>query len=282
MVLRPGRRRVLTGAAPGCWLLWLGFLPVFVAVRVVIYGYCAAGGCYRGSDIALGPDVLQRRAGAAGRLAAAADVADAPRTAGRGWPAAVPLLALVAAGRAGLAGRPRPAAAVHGGPAARRSRLAAAASPAGARRHAGRAQRRRAGHRRRRAAGARAGGTPRSPRWPARWCWSRSCTPGRRRRARAAGLVVLLALAATARPRPTSGTADRARARGRPSWPTGSRQEMADFDPTPAGDARRCALRAEFRATYADSAFSLTRFDQSLDLATRQGRGAVLRRRAAR
>jgi hypothetical protein len=41
-------------------LLWLGFLPVFVPVRVIIYLKCAAGGCYPGSDIALG--------GAAGAL----------------------------------------------------------------------------------------------------------------------------------------------------------------------------------------------------------------------
>jgi hypothetical protein len=46
--------------------------------------------------------------------------------------------------------------------------------------------------------------------------------------------------------------------------------EMADFDRTAAGDARRCALRAEFRALYADSAFSLKRFDQSLDVAAEQ------------
>jgi hypothetical protein len=47
-------------------------------------------------------------------------------------------------------------------------------------------------------------------------------------------------------------------------------QEMADFDRTPAGDARRCALRTEFRARYADSPFSLERFDQSLDVAANQ------------
>ena len=46
--------------------------------------------------------------------------------------------------------------------------------------------------------------------------------------------------------------------------------EMADFDTRPAGNARRCALRAEFRAMYADSAFTLRRFDESFDVATRQ------------
>jgi hypothetical protein len=49
--------------------------------------------------------------------------------------------------------------------------------------------------------------------------------------------------------------------------------EMADFDRTPAGDARRCALRAEFRSRYADSAFSLQRFDESLDVASEQQAG---------
>ncbi len=49
--------------------------------------------------------------------------------------------------------------------------------------------------------------------------------------------------------------------------------EMADLDRTPAGDARRCALRAEFRARYARSPFSLKRFDESLDVAARQQAG---------
>ena len=35
-------------------LLWAGFLPVFVPVRTLIYQRCANGGCYTGSDIALG------------------------------------------------------------------------------------------------------------------------------------------------------------------------------------------------------------------------------------
>ncbi len=34
-------------------LLWLGFLPVFLPIRVLIYRACAHGGCYRGSDIHL-------------------------------------------------------------------------------------------------------------------------------------------------------------------------------------------------------------------------------------
>jgi hypothetical protein len=44
-------------------LLWLGFLPVFLPVRAVIYLKCASGGCYTGSDIALGgaPAALPNR-----------------------------------------------------------------------------------------------------------------------------------------------------------------------------------------------------------------------------
>jgi hypothetical protein len=34
-------------------LLWAGFLPVFVPVRLLIQQKCAAGGCYAGSDISL-------------------------------------------------------------------------------------------------------------------------------------------------------------------------------------------------------------------------------------
>jgi hypothetical protein len=48
---------------------------------------------------------------------------------------------------------------------------------------------------------------------------------------------------------------------------------MADFDPSPAGNARRCALRTEFFAMYADAAFTLTRFDQSFDVAAHQMAG---------
>jgi hypothetical protein len=34
-------------------LLWLGFLPVFLPVRAIIYSICAHGACYTGSDVAL-------------------------------------------------------------------------------------------------------------------------------------------------------------------------------------------------------------------------------------
>jgi hypothetical protein len=50
-------------------------------------------------------------------------------------------------------------------------------------------------------------------------------------------------------------------------------EAMTDFDPTPAGAARRCALRAEFFARFADAPFSLRRFDQSFDAAAVQRAG---------
>jgi hypothetical protein len=40
-------------------LLWLGFLPVFVPVRLFIAVACRDGDCYRGSDLALGPGALE-------------------------------------------------------------------------------------------------------------------------------------------------------------------------------------------------------------------------------
>jgi hypothetical protein len=50
IVRTPGRRPGVRFAV----LLWAGFLPVFVPVRALIYRHCAGGDCYTGSDIALG------------------------------------------------------------------------------------------------------------------------------------------------------------------------------------------------------------------------------------
>ncbi len=56
--LRPGR--LLTASpARALGLIWLGFLPIFLAVRVVIQRYCAAGNCYKGSDVQFGPETLE-------------------------------------------------------------------------------------------------------------------------------------------------------------------------------------------------------------------------------
>ena len=54
VVLGLGWRRTLRGSGGRfVALLWLGFLPVFVPVRVLIAQRCAGGGCYSGSDITL-------------------------------------------------------------------------------------------------------------------------------------------------------------------------------------------------------------------------------------
>jgi hypothetical protein len=50
IVLGHGWRRPGLNAAI---LLWLGFLPVFLPVRAIIYSICAHGACYTGSDVAL-------------------------------------------------------------------------------------------------------------------------------------------------------------------------------------------------------------------------------------
>jgi hypothetical protein len=53
------RERVVLGNGwnrPGikaAGLLWLGFLPVFLPVRAIIFSICAHGACYTGSDVAL-------------------------------------------------------------------------------------------------------------------------------------------------------------------------------------------------------------------------------------
>ena len=38
--------------------MWLGFVPVFLVTRAIIWGHCHSGGCYEGSDIVLSSDLL--------------------------------------------------------------------------------------------------------------------------------------------------------------------------------------------------------------------------------
>ncbi|GAB1693948.1 hypothetical protein [Krasilnikovia sp. M28-CT-15] len=60
VVLGLSGRASLTGpAARLVGLLWLGFLPVFVPVRLSIARICAEGGCYTGSDVALGAGAVR-------------------------------------------------------------------------------------------------------------------------------------------------------------------------------------------------------------------------------
>jgi hypothetical protein len=91
VVLGDGRRPAVRFAV----LLWVGFLPVFVPVRLLIRQRCAGGGCYVGSDIALGaaPATLPNR------LVSWLPPLMWPRATGGGLPdlaGAVPALALVA------------------------------------------------------------------------------------------------------------------------------------------------------------------------------------------
>jgi uncharacterized membrane protein YebE (DUF533 family) len=60
LILRNGWKRPGIAAAG---LLWLGFLPVFVPVRAIIFRICAHDACYTGSDVALpgAPDALPNR-----------------------------------------------------------------------------------------------------------------------------------------------------------------------------------------------------------------------------
>ena len=278
LVLGLGVRRLLTGVpARALALLWLGFLPVFVAVRVVIQRYCAAGACYRGSDVALGPDVAQalpvRAVSWLPPLLWRAAVGGGN---GRPWLAGVVLIgALVVLGalarhairdlpRLGVVGR-RPAAALTV-TAATLVLLGAAlgALNADVQHFVG------------------------AGRWGQGWRDSAVTTTAGavllvaaahllpRRRWLPGVLVVLLAATATVsatankRYRDTAAATPAARLADRVAT------EMADFDPGPAGAARRCALRAEFRALHADAPYSVRRFDEALEIAARQRAGVPL------
>ncbi|HEU4347698.1 MAG TPA: hypothetical protein VFR35_07910 [Actinoplanes sp.] len=252
-------------------LLWAGFLPVFLAVRVVIYRHCASGDCYRGSDIALGPDVLTAEPV---RL-----VAWLPplmwRTATEGKPwlvGIVPAVALVIlAVLAGQAIRDlRLMSTVDRRPALRLAAAAAALLVLGA------------------TLGALNGDVQRivaAGRWGQGWrdtaitaaagavALVALAHAGSARRFATAGLVAILALSATLSAAANQRYADSYGTRQPALLANRLAQEMAAFDRSPAGDGRRCALRTEFRALYADSPFSLTRFDQAFNQAARQQAG---------
>lgn len=57
LVSGEGRAGLLRRAWPA-GLLWLGFLPVFVPVRLLVGAACRDGGCYRGSDVLAGADAV--------------------------------------------------------------------------------------------------------------------------------------------------------------------------------------------------------------------------------
>ncbi|WP_433369171.1 hypothetical protein ACQPZX_42975 [Actinoplanes sp. CA-142083] len=269
LVLGLDRRALLRSAsARFAGLLWVGFLPVFVPVRLIIRERCAAGGCYVGSDIAYG-----------GAAAALPDrfVSWLPplmwqRATGGEFPhvaAAVPALAFLAlallAWRALRSLRDLPTL-------DRRQALALAGVAAALLVLAGTLAALNADVQTLAAAG----------RWGQGWRDSGLTT--------VAGsilvlafwrrfVVVALALLVVA------GTVSAAANKDFRDSTSGGRypylydriaQEVAGFDRTPEGDARRCALRDAFIQTSAGNHHGVAdrreveRFDMSLDRATRQ------------
>ncbi|MGX6604152.1 hypothetical protein ACWKSP_18755 [Micromonosporaceae bacterium Da 78-11] len=252
-------------------LLWLGFLPVFVAVRVVIARFCAEGPCYRGSDVTLGPRVLEALPV---RMVAWLPplMWDSATRGGssRPWLAGVTLvLALLVLGALArhtirdlprLSPVDRPAAGALAGASFALLALAAAVGALNA------------DVQQAVAVGA----------WGQGWRDTAVTTTagglllaavvhaaGARRLA-LAGLIVLLAGSATVSATANKRLRDTVTATPAARLDNRLAQAMADFDPTPAGAARRCALRAEFFVMFADAPFSLRRFDQALDAAARQ------------
>jgi hypothetical protein len=273
VVLRRHWRSIAAGpAVRALALLWLGFLPVFVAVRLVIRAHCAAGGCYRGSDLAVGPGAAA--AVPARMVAWLPPLAwrSATQGAHRPWLlGAVTLLALLVLGalawrairdlpRLTPVGRPE----AYGLAAATGVLLTLGAALGSLNVDV---QHLLAHHRwgqgwRDTAVTAVAGTITLS-----------AVLLGRSGPRRRAGLVVVLALAATVSTAANKSYRDQLAVREPALLANRIAGEMADFDRTPAGDARRCALRAEFRTLYAGSAFSLRRFDESLNAASEQQAG---------
>ncbi|MFD0520427.1 hypothetical protein [Paractinoplanes durhamensis] len=245
-------------------LLWAGFLPVILPVRAIIYLRCADGGCYSGSDLA----PVGAPAALPGRMLAWLPPLMWPQAA-HGFPrvtAAIPLLALVAlavlAWRAVRGLRRLPTldqGQTYGLAAVALVLLILGASIAALnaevqRFHLGLG-----------------------------WRDSGLTTVAgsilllvfvRRHLMVALAVLVLAGTVSTAANKDFRDRADRGQ------WPflhDRIAQEVADFDPTPAGDARRCALRAAFRQTSAHNSRSQTvnqrevrRFDVSLNRATVQ------------
>ena len=260
--IRPaGRRTVVILAA-----LWAGFLPVFVAVRVVIHGFCMDGGCYRLSDITLGPAVLTTIPVRATAWAPPLMWEAATRGTRGSWFGVVPVVAVLALGvLAWLAIRELP----RMSRVDRRDALALAAVAAslillGATLAALNAEIQ----------------NYRGP-WGLGWRDTAvtaaagaillvAAGHAASRRTPAWVLIVVFALSATVGAAANKRFADRFSAAPRAILADRIAQEMAAFDASPAGDARRCTLRAEFRAEHADASFSLARFDESLDVAARE------------
>ncbi len=271
VVLGRSLRRVLTDTpARVLGLLWLGFLPVFGTVRAIIYGHCSDGECYRGSDIVLGPDVLP--AGPVRLVAWLPPMMWGSATDGGSGPWLTGLLPVLAALVLGvLALR-----------AVRDLRLLSDVDRAQALGLAGAALALLV-------LGATMGalnGDVQSFVVDGRWGqgWRDTAVTAAAgallltalvhavsaRRAVSAVLIVLLAGSAVASTAANKRFAERFGSREAAVVANRVAQEMAGFDRGSDGNRRRCGLRTEFRTLHADSPFSLRRFDQSLNVASRQ------------
>ena len=245
--------------------LWAGFLPVFLPVRAIIRANCAAGGCYEGSDVA----VADAAATLPNRLVSGlAPLMWRWAVEDRGWPlgvavAAFVLLLLVALrivrASASLAVLDRRQVVALAGVAASVIVLAAAMASLNV--------------------------------WVQEYASFGRYGVGWRDSAltAAGGGVLVVALAGCARRRvgmvvlpllvvaaavSTAANAayhDGAAAEALPFLHNRIAQEMADFDRTAAGDARRCQLRASFLST--TSAENEARIDKILDVAAGQVAG---------
>lgn len=268
----PVRRLSANAPARVLGLLWLGFLPVFGTVRAIIYDHCSDGECYRNSDIVLGPDVVVAEPA---RLAAwFPPVMWQVATGGTGrWllgllPIAVLAVLGVLAWRA--VRDLRHLSAVARGPALALAGAALCLLVLGATLAAinGEVQT-----------------LVTRGDWGQGWRDTAVTAPAgallltalvhavSTRRIVGAVLVAVLAVAAVGSAAANNRFADRLGSRAPAVLANRVAQEMAEFDRSEAGDLRRCALREEFRTMYADAAFSLRRFDESLDLAARQTAG---------
>lgn len=283
LVLGLDRRSLLRDRATRLvGLLWLGFLPVFVPVRWLIARACDTGDCYRGSDVALGPDLGLAWVHRMAAWLPPVQWQEAARGADGSW--AIGLLPALALVTLALLARGTWAD-LRGWRVDRRAALAVAVS-AGAVLVLG-------------AVMAAANGDTQAAAVAGRWGlgWRDSGL------AAAAGVPALLGLVlALAKWRHTPvallallvlAGAGSAAANGTYAADSAGRQssvvnnaiahEVAVFDRTPAGNTRRCALRAEFRVLYPDLPYSrfaraevpgtatpTERLEVTIDMATRQ------------
>jgi hypothetical protein len=274
-VLGLGWRRLATGR--GAKLLgacWLGFLPIFVIVRVAILDYCHQHVCYYGSDVTLGVSAAKtlpiRLIAWWPPLMWDAAVPDGRRY----WPvSAVAVGALLVLGLlAWRTHRDMPRFSAVGGRAALGvAAVAAVLVVLGAGMAALNADVQAAVGRGEWGAGWRdTGATATAGALIVLAVLHVALMPGNRRRW---GVIVLLALLVAVGA--LSAAANKAYRDGRVGQPPDLlanrvAEEMANFDRTPAGDARRCALRQEFTALYPTSTDWQKRFDESLDDAAQQ------------